>query len=501
MPQVFIKIALFAWPVVVLFLFARLPKHRALIAGVLAGTLFLPEIQMSKASEEAPDASEFLVLALKFTKPNTICFSVLLGALVFDGRRLLTFRPRWFDVPMLLWCLSPFVSNLSNGVGLYDSFAQTRDQTLIWGVPYILGRVYFDNAARLRELAIGFVLGGLAYVPVCLFEWRMFPRCHLWLYGFFPGSPNEAIRWDGYRPVGFMSHGLMLGLWMVAATLVAVWLWQTGAVTSLSWRANARPIRMVWPMASLLVTTALVRSTGALVLGVAAIGGVYELRWLKWPVLLVVLLAASPAYIAARSAGWSARELTEINTNLFGQDRAGSVQYRIDMENRLLAKTRERPLLGWGDQGEGRKVIRTSRKDKITEAVTDGWWGICLNSYGFVGLSIAWVVLLLPPARFMCTYSPRLWSHPAFAPAAALAVVLIIYAIDNLFNAFLNVGFLLAAGGLSSVTGARLTQPVASSAKPTRQTAPAPQRPAPQPPVPLKPAARRPGVLNRPRPS
>src|ERR1051326_6050543 len=93
------KIALFGWVPFVLWLFSRLPPRRALLICVIGGALFLPEVQMAKVSPEAPEASEFLLVIIKLTKPNAISFGALLGAFCFDRRRLLSFRPRWFDLP------------------------------------------------------------------------------------------------------------------------------------------------------------------------------------------------------------------------------------------------------------------------------------------------------------------------------------------------------------------------------------------------------------------
>src|SRR5438034_470584 len=151
-----VRIALLTYPLVALLLFWRLPRHWAVLATVMLGTMFLPEVQIAKVSKEAPDANTFVYVILKFTKPNPTCFSDL---------------------------------------------------------------------ARFRDLGMGLVLGGLLYVPFCLWESKFFPNFHLRLYGFFPGDPNEALRAGGYRPVVFMSHGLMTSLWMVATALVAGWLW------------------------------------------------------------------------------------------------------------------------------------------------------------------------------------------------------------------------------------------------------------------------------------
>src|SRR6476646_9591797 len=120
-------LALYGWPLAVVGLFNALPPRRAVIAAVMLGTMFLPEIQIAAVSREAPDPNGFVFLILKFTKPNTICFSALLGAVLFDLKTLLTFRPRWFDLPMLAWCVCPFPADLGVGVTVYDSFAALRD--------------------------------------------------------------------------------------------------------------------------------------------------------------------------------------------------------------------------------------------------------------------------------------------------------------------------------------------------------------------------------------
>jgi hypothetical protein len=495
-----VRIVLYTWPLVVLVLFRFLTPQRAVIAAVVLGTLLLPEVQLTKVSPEAPDASTMVVLILKFTKPNTICFAALLGAILFDRKRLLSFRPRWFDVPMLAWCVCPFVSDLGVGVSLYDSFAAMRDQTLMWGVPYILGRVYCSNPAGLCDLAMGFVLGGLLYVPFCLWESRFFPNFHKGLYGFFPGDPNEVIRWGGYRPVVFQSHGLMTALWMAAVAVTAVWLWWTGTVTSISWWRGRRPLAARWAVLALLLTAAWMRSTGALALGGLGLGGLFQLRWLRWPILLVVLLALSPAYIAGRTSGvWTGQAVLRL---LFGtdvkdedeladfKDREASLKFRLLNEDRLIPYALQRPAFGWGDTGLARKVPKMKKsEDDIT---TDGLWIITLSCYGLAGLTALWTAMLLPAARFLCGYPSRLWSQPILAPAAAGAVVLIVFMIDCLSNAMYNPIYVLLAGGVSGMVGTRMPQPAMGGQPPKERGAPPAglSRPA---------APSRPGVLVRQR--
>src|SRR5262249_15915632 len=151
----------------------------------------------AKVNEKAPEAAEFMAFVIfKSTKPNTIAVSALLGALLCDPKRVAAFRPSWFDVPMLVWCVMPLVSDVqidprddnTKVVSFYDAFSMMRDQILVWGVPYYLGRVYFTDAAKLFDLSVGILVGGLLYAPICLIEGIKFPFVHERIYGFFPGD-------------------------------------------------------------------------------------------------------------------------------------------------------------------------------------------------------------------------------------------------------------------------------------------------------------------------
>jgi hypothetical protein len=502
MQPILVKVALYSWSLVVLVLFRKFPPHRALIISVLAGIMFLPEVQISKVSGEAPDAYEFVLLILKFTKPNAIAFAALLGVLIFDTKRLLTFRPRWYDLPMLAWCVGTYFSNTSNGVGPYDSFAMMRDKTLMWGVPYFLGRLYFNNLDNFRELAIGIVIAGLVYAPLCLFESRFFPQLHEDFYGFFPGARNEVFRMGGYRPVVFMSHGIMLGLWMVATTVVGFWLWWTGAVTELSIWPFRRPLPMKWLMLFLGLTTAWVRSTGAMGIGAACLLGTAQMRWFRFPVILLALLVVSPVYLYYRTTGWNGESFVETLTALGAEeDRVNSLAYRLHMENRLILHYQRKPEFGWGDHKEdwrqGPKFtayhnplfIRLAREHNDGLAVADAMWVITVAQYGQYGLIAVWVTMLLPVVRFMIVHPPGTWFQPTLAPPAAAALVLIMSMNDNLLNGFYNPVFVMSAGALLSVTGIRVPRQVAIAEEPQREEAPTQDAPAlPQ---------GRPGVLVR----
>jgi hypothetical protein len=442
-----VPLALIGWVAVALLLFARLPRTHALVAVIVLGVLLLPEVHAVPRVAGAPGPLSFP--GFKLTKLNAIAYAALAGSLLFDRRRWLAFRPHWIDLPVLVWCVCPVFSSLANDLGLYDGVAEALDQTLAWGVPYLLGRLYLGDPAGMRLLAVGVVLGGLLYVPLCLYEMRMSPQLHNLLYGFHQHEFQQTIRLGGYRPMAFMEHGLAVGLWMTAATLLAFWLYWTKSVPRLPLAPSGPRPSMLWAVLILVAVAVLCRSTGALALGAAGFAVLLLSRWEKAPVALAVLLAAAPLYVGLRaSSAWSGEELVGWLGANYDEGRAQSLDFRLENEDCLVDKALEQPVFGWG--GWGRSRIHDDEGKDVS--VADGVWIIALGERGFVGLAALGLTVLLPAARFAWKYPPRRWSEPALAPAAAGAVLLALYAIDCLMNAMINPVYLLAAGGVAGLT-------------------------------------------------
>ena len=64
----------------------------------------------------------------------------------FDFNRFVRFRVRWFDLPMILWCMCPSVASLSNGFGGVEPISTMLLQFSMWLLPYLIGRLYFSDA-------------------------------------------------------------------------------------------------------------------------------------------------------------------------------------------------------------------------------------------------------------------------------------------------------------------------------------------------------------------
>src|SRR4051812_47822860 len=154
------------WIPTVFALFAYLPPRRAMITSFVGAWLFLPM------------ASYPLPFLPDYTKMSATCVGVFLATLVFDTNRVLRFRPSWVDLPLAVFCGGAFVTSITNGLGVWDGSSNMLSQVITWGLPYFIGRLYCSDSRGLRELAVGIFIGGLLYVPFCLFEMRMSPQLH-----------------------------------------------------------------------------------------------------------------------------------------------------------------------------------------------------------------------------------------------------------------------------------------------------------------------------------
>jgi O-antigen ligase len=186
-------------------------------------------------------------------------------------------------------------------------------------------------------------------------------------------------------------------------------------------------------------------------------------------------------------------ETEDAITEMFNKDRAQSMLYRLVQEDKLLEKVALRPWFGWGGEGRGR--IFNPRTGKNV-SVVDGLWILTLSDRGFFGLAVLCAAFLLPAARFAWYYPANQWAHPGLAPAAVLALVLVLWMIDNLSNAMIDPLFILGAGALTSVTGVRLSTwgaPATASVLPPSDVA----RPFVPPRLSPGTETQRPGVLVR----
>lgn len=431
------QLAMLAWLPLLLYLFIRFPVQKAVAIGFICAWLFLPQ-KATFTFSGFPD----------YDRVSAASYGILLATGIFDVGRFHSFKLGWLDLPMLIWCVCPLASSLSNGLGFYDGISSMLSQTVQWGFPYFIGRIYFNNLKGLRLLAISIFLGGIVYVPLCLYEIRMSPQLHNMVYGYFPHMFAQTVRYGGFRPQVFMQHGLAVGVWMMAATLVGIWLWQTRVMTQI-WG-----IPMGWLVSVLFITFILCKSTGAWFLCGVGLLLLFAVRWFRTAIPLLLLIGSIFFYTYYVSTGQFTQQqqdqiisyMTEITT----EDRAASLQNRFNNEQLLGEKARQRIIFGWG--GWGRNRIYEQRWGEIVDvAKPDSLWIITFGTSGLVGLFSLMTAMLLPVAVLIGWRYPTHFCNPNVAPVVAVAVVVILYMADNLINSMFNPVFPLANGGIAGL--------------------------------------------------
>jgi hypothetical protein len=202
----------------------------------------------------------------------------------------------------------------------------------------------------------------------------------------------------------------------------------------------------------LLVTSILLKSTGAYLLLMVGIGLFIALQWGRTALpLMAVALMLSGYLIFASTGGLTPGLIAQVSTTvtqLSDVDRSASLVFRLENEAQLSRKARLQPIFGWAGWGRAR-VLDENGQDT---SVTDSLWIINFGNFGFVGLW-SWVgTMLVPILGFvLLKYPPATWNHPQVVPAAVLAIGLMLYTIDCLSNAMTNPIYMLIAGGLAGI--------------------------------------------------
>jgi hypothetical protein len=423
-------IAFALWFPLVVSLFALVRPRRAVIFAYIFAWLFLPVAVYYVGG--LPD----------ITKTTVTTFAVLFGTMLFKPSVILKFRPRWFDIPIVVFCLAPFLSSMSNGLGVYDGLTGIFRDTWSWGLPYFLGRLYFNDVESIRDIAYGIFIGGIVYIPLVLYEVRMSPQLHNIVYGYFPHAFKQTVRFGGWRANVFMEHGLMVGMWMTAATVSGFWLRLSGAIRTV-YNVPAEIF-----LVGLLGTCVLQKSTGALILLVAGLCVMAAVHYSRSLVPLTALAAACLIYVSVRALGvYDGASLVNAMASFLPDERVRSLNSRISGEEILGDHARQRIVFGWG--GWGRNFVKDEKDRRL--AITDSMWIIVFGVNGLVGLASFMGALLVPVFLVHRRIPPPMRAGPQGAACLAMATVLTLWVADLLANAMYNPIFIVIAGGLAGL--------------------------------------------------
>ncbi len=426
---------------VALALFAVFGARKAVLYVVLGGMLFLPEV-VEFDGPLIPPLGKHAVSEL----------SALLGCLIFAPAMLRRARPgRGFDVAFLVMLAAIVPAVLNNeerlnglpfrqGMELRDIPAFAIRHTLSVWVPFLLGRAVVRSSEDLRRLWRVMLGLGAAYSLLMLFEIRMSPNLHRWIYGLHAREDFlETMRWGGYRPTVFMEHGLAVGLF---ALVVALFMATESRVRRLRWGLPT----WLW-LGYFVVVFVLCKSPGAIAVGLVVLPVVRLARPRAQVRLATVLAVVCILYPALKATDlFPAKAIVDIARAVSNEDRAASLRFRFDNDTLLLDHAREKIVWGWG--GFGRNLVYTERGEPAS--VTDGYWIIMLGSFGAVGLGCA-LVLLCGPVFVAARRIRQIKDPTAALQVSTLAVVVSVYTFDLLPNGmFTHVPFFFAGALLAA---------------------------------------------------
>jgi hypothetical protein len=436
-------VILISWIPTGAYLFRRHPVPIAILANFLGGWAILPGAHYAVTPNDFPYWILGVCLPTNYflTKATATGLAALAGILLYHSADLKRYKPGICDLPMIAWCCVPLLSAATHWNTLQEGLLGSIYQTISWGVPWLLGRIYFSDIDSLLLAAKACVFAAVCYVPICLVEICTGPHLYTFFYGYQPYRWVGAERYFGFRPTGFLEDGNQLGIWMAAATLLAVLLFlhqRTGRILG---------IPIGWVAAGLAGVTLLCQSVGSILSLLFLLPLVLLKRRYVARAFVGVLIFGILAYALFRMTNLiSLRALVHHNgvarslsTALTSMGRH-SFAWRVAREESHIRVALQYPLLGagrwnWWQNGEARP-----------------WslWLLVFGMYGLVGMIAFGAILLLPVIRAVWLPADGEGSDEPNI-RSALAALILMLAIDNLLNGAMILPYLLIMGGLADV--------------------------------------------------
>ena len=433
-----VPLVMFGWVPLTVALFQSYPGRKAVLISAIGGFLFLPVATFSAPG--VPDLGKIAFISISILAGKTFSSTSSRDAPEWG----------WYDLPVALWCFFvPVATSLSNGLGLYDGVSGVLSNLLTWGILYWAGRTYFAETSSLRELCVALAIGGLLYIPFILFELRMAPTLSQRVYGFFPHSFSQHVRYGGYRPIVFMPHGLIVSQFMSVSATVAYWLWRTRAVT------HVLRVPVSVATIALFVATALCKSANGWILLAVGIASYSLFR--ATPRLFAYAVLLVPAYILVRLLNVIAVEdIQDVARVFFDEERVLSLTVRLLQERAFGDRALIRPLFGWGGYRRGWPVDPYTGQETVR--AVDAAWVILFSTYGIVGLISAFAPFWLAAWHSFRANSKtggdreKVEAHSRVGPdRAILSMAVLMFAVDSLINAPTPAVYILLAGALIGV--------------------------------------------------
>ncbi len=434
--------AIIFWVPIAIILFRRLHPITAATIVFLGGAIILP-VGVSFDFPGLPPIDRKVVASLAAIVGYVFCV---------PGRLKLRRGVHWPEKLVFILAITGFFTVLANsdtlqygprfipGLKPWDALSGVFFTFMLSGVPFFIGARLVKNYEDLEVLFRAFVIFGLIYLPLIAWEVRMSPQLHATLYGHFPHSFAQHIRGDGYRPVGFTSHGLELALFMSTSLIAALGLAKA--------RIKLFNLPQWMPSWVLMIGLLLCKSAASIFYGfLTVILMIFTKIRLQVKIILILALVVV-SYPILRS-----QDLFPVDTILqiadsVSDERRRSLTFRFDNEALLLEKARERIWFGWGSWGRHHIFDPITGRDL---SVIDGYWVILIGQLGVVGF-LSFFLLILTPIVLVARKLKNIPPGNQRILVVTLLLMVLIRAIDLLPNAFFSPITLFLAGALYQFT-------------------------------------------------
>lgn len=448
-------VALVIWPLVTLILFRSFSLKMALVWSVVAGYLLLPsELEiffniplfpsLDKRIIPIVSAAVFATVTVKQLAQQSRSRSQA-DLLKLTGPVMPGWIPkaRFAQLSMAMMVVGSVGTAMTNrdmlfygevvvpALSYYDGLAMIAEVSFFL-MPLIVGRKFLADEESHKTLLFVLCIAALIYSLPALFEVRMSPQMNRMVYDFFPHSWLQHIRNGGWRPLVFLNHGLLLGIFTCCAILATVILYRID---------EKRRVLYLFALPWLIISLFLYKTAGAFIFAL-----LFLPLAMFMPVRLQLMAAAIVAgttltYPMLRGSGIIPTEqILEVASNRLDPLRAGSLEFRFNNEDALLQLANERPVFGWGGWGRGRQYDEQGRD----QSTTDGAWIIVIGQDGWIGYISQFGLMTIP----MLLLFFRRKRYKVSLVTSGLCLVLAANTLDLLPNASVTPILWLMAGAL-----------------------------------------------------
>ena len=441
-------VALLGWPVLSFLLYCRYTTLTATFWTIVGGYLLLPV----KVGIDLPLIPAFDKTSVPSLSALAWCFLV--------KKRWIPLIPQSMREKIIFVLIFVFMilTSLNNGAPVFNGAEFVRGLSLYDGIsvsiafyfdliPYLLGISIVRTKHDLLKVAKFIIIAGLLYTPAILFEIRMSPQLHTWIYGFFPHSFSQMVRFDGFRPVVFIGHGLFVAIFVLISCCMAASFTQM--------KTSIARVPAVCILIYLFIVLVLCKSVGAWLLGTIGILTIVFLAPKVKQKVAFTLSVMVISYPLLCAFGWFPHDSFVEFAGLFGEDRAQSLNFRFSHESALMLHAQEKLWLGWGGWG----------RNRLHDSTVDGYWIIQLGTAGVLGYLMISGLLLSSILRAgqIIQRSQDLQERRLLSSASILIALIMI---DQVPNSSISVVVWFLCGAVSGLSRQRRMEQVESISKP-----------------------------------